>query len=139
MVVNKTIKYAIIDGVARGILLMLPGEMLVLFHCDSAYIISMVVAIAGALISAAIFRHSLRFAERLVRFYFLDILIFVITNLILLLNYTELHIFLIPRRELGNADGIIMIMAEAIFMVTSVLFRVVLLIAESALRKTNKK
>lgn len=128
------------DGVIKCFLLFLPGELLMLFPADVPVYMGTVTALFGIAVSVVLFTMLARKEKhRLWRFYLLSQVFFVCAVACALVNYIELHLFLIPRRELGNGEGLIMLFSMGMFLLLSELVRIVLCASLSANERIEKR
>lgn len=127
---KRTLLLGITDSLFRGLLLFLLGEYIVSDLGGRSYVGSIIAAAICMVLSVVMFIVLAAKAKgRLIQFYGMGQVFFLLALLILLMNYLEVHIYLFPHRELASGDGIILLLSHTIFILPSEVIRLVVFIS----------
>lgn len=123
---KKALKYSLIEGAFRGIVFYAIGEYCVstffmYSHFANELIIGMV-TVCYALLCGSL-AGKLNHRKEFTVFYFSSLVIFLLFLGVIFVNYMSFHFFLLPRAELTNANGLIILVMEGSFFVLSALLR----------------
>jgi hypothetical protein len=138
LVIQKsTFKHAILDGVVRGLLLYGLGEYITSQYSQYAYAHYLIAAAICAFISIFLSFLLSKKESRLAMFYGISQVFFVLFALLIFVNYMTIGVHVLPMRELGDADGLLIMLVQGVFLLISEHIRLVILFAVHIHRRIN--
>lgn len=137
---RKLLLSAILDGVVNGLLLFLLGEYTVSIYIAESYVPCIIIGALSALFSTLCFWNLYKKANAKIGFFFLiSMVTYILVLCLIFVNYISVHIYIFPRRSLGNGDGIILILVEFFYTVVCTVSRLVCCIAIKVFRSSRKQ
>lgn len=125
MVKRSIALIGVVDGLINGFLLYMLGEFLVSPFLKNAYTNFLLFAIVMALVSVFFsWLFAQRAEENIWRVYGIGRVVSILVVIFVFVNYLHFHFHIFPRRELGNIDGIIIVVGQSVFIFVSELLRV---------------
>lgn len=130
------VKGATIDGLIRGAILFFLNEFIISQHIAPPYVVLWVATIACVAISVGEFCWIMcSLNNKLLSFYVVGQCVFALSIILIFVNYMTLGLHIFPTRNLGNGDGILIVLFNGMYLITSGLLRLGVLFILSLLRQ----
>ena len=133
---------AVLDGLIQGFTLYCLVMILLSLPVSYSSFISCLLAggILG-IISASIYFILVRKESRknIIKFSIISIIFFILFNIIALVIRMQFHLNILPLRELGNGDGILILFICAFFLIPNFVLRFITCVVLFIQKKTGKK
>ena len=128
----------ITDGLVNGLLLYMLGEFLVSpqITYTNFLLFTITMAFASVFFSWLLVQYA---KEKIWKVYSIGRIVSVLVAVLVFVNYLQFHFHIFPRRELGNIDGIIIIVVQSVFIFVSELLRVNVFAVVALLKKFRSK
>lgn len=134
---KTTVLYGALDGVIRGGLMYALCEYIVSQYSPYNATHHIAAAVVFATISIGLSLILARNAHKISVFYLVGQACFVLFFLLIFINFISIGLHIFPQRELGNADGLLIMFVQGFYLFMSEPIRLVILFAMSIHRKCN--
>ena len=136
---KRSILLGTADGLYRGFLLFLLGELLVSDFAAESYKGCFAVMFCFVMITVFVFYRLLHHnGGHYAFFYMFSHIALILAGFLILCNYLEFGLMLFPRRELGNADGLLLLLCHGAYLLLSELLCLIVLIGKLFIKHTDR-
>ncbi len=137
---RDTLVRGIADGLINAILLFVLGEYCVSKFAGESYVGILYATIVCTGLSIAVsFPITYYTKGNMLGYYIVGRIVFLLSGGLVLLNYLYLHFHIFPLRDLGNADGLVVIFAQGCYLLFSESIRFAFCLAAALNKKLSNK
>lgn len=136
---GKTWKLGALDGLVNGVFLFLLGELVVSTLVENHLSVCFYLAVLFAVFSVLFFCFlSAKTDGKITKLYVIGQLFFVFAIILSFIYYINMPFSILPRRDLGNVDGFVILSVNAVYLLVSQIMRFAVFISVAINRKIKK-
>ena len=134
---KKEYKKSILDGIIQGVLVcFFPKYIVSVFFVDEPIELNIVFTIILCVLSIISFYYLiLRKKEKILLNSFISFMVFLIILTLNFINLFTLNIKILPLREVSNADGLLILLLMYLYLVPTVILRIITFIIAFIIKK----
>lgn len=134
---KKEYKKSILDGIIQGVLVcFFPKYIVSVFFVDEPIELNIVFTIVLCVLSIISFYYLiLRKKEKILLNSFISFMVFLIILTLNFINLFTLNIRILPLREVSNADGLLILLLMYLYLVPTVILRLIAFIIAFIIKK----
>lgn len=138
---KKEYKKSILDGIIQGVLVcFFPKYIVSVFFVDEPIELNIVFTIVLCVLSIISFYYLiLRKKEKMLLNSFISFMVFLIILTLNFINLFTLNIKILPLRETSNADGLLILLLMYLYLVPTVILRIITFIIAFIIKKRKIK
>ena len=138
---KKEYKKSILDGIIQGVLVcFFPKYIVSVFFVDEPIELNIVFTIVLCVLSIISFYYLiLRKKEKILLNSFISFMVFLIILTLNFINLFTLNIRILPLREVSNADGLLILLLMYLYLVPTVILRLIAFIIAFIIKKIKWK
>lgn len=138
---KKEYKKSILDGIIQGVLVcFFPKYIVSVFFVDEPIELNIVFTIILCVLSIISFYYLiLRKKEKILLNSFISFMVFLIILTLNFINLFTLNIKILPLREVSNADGLLILLLMYLYLVPTVILRLIAFIIAFIIKKRKIK